>query len=415
MVAGLHGPQGEIRSLSNPTIPGFVAIGIDNPPILVAEEVAHEATHVVLSAHIALNSDFEAFTDDRFGILSPFSNSVRTIERVLHGILSYAAVQMLWRALAAHSEPEYWVGSVGRPEARQIAKRRVQVLDARLLLAITCLSDGAGSDVCRRARELAHDLLKAELPPPPVSNCRRKAIVGNAGYSTEANGLTPIERAELVLAVHGKKASRLTMRNADIARKGFPLVAVGPVVASNWAFHSISDPRLGGFSNVGGDRRHILDADAESEVHLYVHSSSMQAQRTAIFDWDDRAGELLGIPKCCRDWYAREWPRAFDGGGDLFAVMAREASCDGHSIVAKECDASAMYRDGGLCWHFPCSPKCSETIAVVRSRRKFLENHDPALLHELDKAHRSAITILGDGSYEDREVEAHGAIVVYFE
>jgi hypothetical protein len=66
------------------------------------------------------------------------------------------------------------------------------------------------------------------------------------------------------------------------------------------------------------------------------------------------------------------------------------------------------------CWHFPCLPQCSETVDIIRARRKMLQTRDPSLLAEIDRAKRSTITILADGTYEDREVHIDGAIVVNF-
>jgi hypothetical protein len=43
-----------------------------------------------------------------------------------------------------------------------------------------------------------------------------------------------------------------------------------------------------------------------------------------------------------------------------------------------------------------------------------LQTRDPSLLAEIDRAKRSTITILADGTYEDREVHIDGAIVVNF-
>ena len=73
-----------------------------------------------------------------------------------------------------------------------------------------------------------------------------------------------------------------------------------------------------------------------------------------------------------------------------------------------------MYRGGGLCWHFPCSPDCAETIRIVGERRDFLTKHDPGLLRELDRANRDAVSLLPDGSYRDGISDVRGRVVVSF-
>ena len=167
LIAGLYGPRGEIRALSNPRFPGFAAIGVNNPPLILAEQTAHEAVHVTLAARIALDASLKPLTDERVGVLSPFTGSVRTIERVVHGILSYAAVRQLWRAVATEAEPELWMELSDRGKASELVARRLRTLNARLTLAMTCLFDAAGPEVCDLLNELASDFLAAELDPRP--------------------------------------------------------------------------------------------------------------------------------------------------------------------------------------------------------------------------------------------------------
>ncbi|MBZ9864233.1 hypothetical protein LB515_02480 [Mesorhizobium sp. CA15] len=415
LIAGLHGPRGEIRALSSLQFPGFAAIGVENPPLILAEQAVHESLHVTLAARIALDTDLKPLTDERVGVLSPFTSSVRTIERVSHGILSYAAVRQLWRAVAKATTPELWMELPDRGKARELVARRLRTLDARLALAMICLFDAAGVEVCNLIRDLAVDLMETELESPARAVSARREVVTAAGYSTKPVGLDAIQRAELDMAERGDKVSRITLPFAEISKDGFALVSTLSVAASSWVIRSIPDPRLGQFSNVSGDAAHILDADSKSEVHLYLHRDPSLAREAALLDSDDRAGELLGIPACCCEWFSREWPAAREVGGDVFAVMVRKVAREGRAIVASECDASAMYRGGGLCWHFPCSPSCRETVRIVRERKVRLMKSNPGLLMELERAYRSTITILEDGTYLDRSTSRQNAVIVQFE
>ncbi|WJI79375.1 MULTISPECIES: HEXXH motif-containing putative peptide modification protein [unclassified Mesorhizobium] len=414
LIAGLHGPRGEIRSLSSLQFPGFAAIGVENPPLILAEQAVHESAHVTLAARIALDTNLMPLTDERVGILSPFTNSVRTIERVSHGILSYAAVRHLWRAVALEVNPEFWMELQDREKACDLVARRLRTLDARLALAMICLFDAAGIEVCNLLVDLAADLLETELDHPTKLVSRRREVVTAAGYPVKPAGLGAIQRAELGAATRGDKVSRVTLPFADISKDGFALVSSLAVVASSWVIRSVPDPRIGQFSNISGDVAHVLDADSGSEVHLYLHRDPALAREAAILDMDDQAGELLGIPTCCREWFLREWPAARQAGGDAFAVMINQAASGGTVIVASECDASAMYRGGGLCWHFPCSPSCPETIRIVRERRERLMRSDPSLLMELETAYRYTVTIREDGTYVDHATSEHNAVIVHF-
>jgi hypothetical protein len=415
LIAGLHGPRGEIRALSNPQFPGFAAIGVDNPPLILAEQAVHEAVHVTLAAYVALDANLTPLTDERVGVLSPFTGSVRTVERVAHGILSYAGVRQLWRAVATEAEPELWMELPDRGKACELVALRLRTLDARLALAMTCLFDAGGTEVCNLLNKLASDFLAVELETPVRDISQRSEIASAAGYPIRPSGLSPIQRAELDAAAQGNKVSRITIPFVDISTDGFALVSCAAVVASSWVIRSVPDPRIGRFSNLSSEAEHVLDADSKSEVHLYLHSDDSFARQAALLDREDQAGELLGIPICCREWFSREWPAEREVGGDLFRVMVRQAARDGGVIVASECDASAMYRGGGLCWHFPCSPACPETIRIVRARRDRLAESDLDLLTELDSARRCTITILADGTYLDGVRSQDGAVVVQFE
>ena len=414
LVAGFHGVRGEIRALSNPCFPGFVAIGIDAPPLIITEQALHESMHVVVSARLAISDELAELLDERVGVLSPFTNSVRTIERVVHGILSYSVVGALWRAVACFSTPGYFLEISDRDHAQGVAERRVRTIEARLRLAMQCLLDGAGVEACRRTAQLLEELTDLTISYLPSHTVNRRKIVVDAGYSTGLVGLSAIERAEVTAATSGAKASRISVSLVDIPRIGFALAACAPVAASSWAIRSVRDPRLNGFSNVSSDSKHILDAEPGSEVHLYLHPDATIARKAAMLDGKDEAGELFEIPNCCRDWYARAWPDTRTAGGDLFATMVRRAATNGRVTVASECDASAMYRGGGLCWHFPCSPNCTETVRISRNRRRLFEESDPNLLRELDRAKRCAITILADGSYRDGATDGDGSIIVTF-
>ncbi len=332
----------------------------------------------------------------------------------MHGVLSYAAVLAMWRAAAAFASPERWMEFSDSTKACNIVARRVRTLETRLRLAMICLFDGAGEEVCRRTKRLADELLNVQLPSGRTDSDSRARIVAEAGYAPELSELTPIERGELGLAMYEDKVSRISVQLSKIPRIGFALAGHTAVAASSWTIHSIPDPKIGGFSNVSFETSHILYSDSDQDVHLYLHPKSAYARKAAILDREDKAGRMFGIPACCRGWYSLMWPQTREAGGDLFSVMVRIAARKGCISVASECDASAMYRGGGLSCHFPCSPHCRETVAIVRARRKRLEILDPSLLAELDCARRDTVTILADGTYEDGEVSSDGAFIVSF-
>ena len=94
ILAGLRGSWGEIRTLSNPLVPGFIAIAVNNPPATLAEQVVREAMHVVFSARLFVDPSYGDLLDNRVGVLSPLTDSIQTVAPITHGMLSYAAVEI---------------------------------------------------------------------------------------------------------------------------------------------------------------------------------------------------------------------------------------------------------------------------------------------------------------------------------
>jgi hypothetical protein len=150
------------------------------------------------------------------------------------------------------------------------------------------------------------------------------------------------------------------------------------------------------------------------EIHLYIAADSHTAQRAASLDTRNEAGSMFGIPECCQRWFGERWENCRAQGGDLFAEMIRTHHVDGHLQVAQECDASAMFRGGGLCWHFPCGPKCEATIAAIHSRKEALLNLDASLVATLLSAQVQQLWLAENGRYHTRCPDRSRAIAIAF-
>ena len=400
IVVGLQGPWGEVRAFSNPAFPGFVAIGVNSPPAILAEQALHESMHVALAARLALDPMCGPLCDGRVGVLSPFTNSVRTVERVVHGIMSYGVVLAIWKAFGETPSLAALLGLDGEEEASAVCKRRVETVSARLALAELSLRDAAGVDVVEMTRAIFKELTGINGPWVTDLVQSRSAVVSRGSFNVGVGDLNAIERAEVALALEGKKVSRISVPFHRSAEIGFGLLGLGSVAASAVAIRPMRDDRLDGFSNVAEACTHILGAAPSDEVHLYISNEPHLAHSAAVLDRSDEAGELLGIPPCCRARFARRWTSVRHAGGDMFADMLRSHASNGRADVAVECDVSAMYRGGGLCWHFPCSPTCASTIEVVRSRRALFSRTDPELLRVLDSTIAVNVELDSSGRYE---------------
>lgn len=416
LICGLRYEWGAIRAFSNPEIPGLIAFNVCAPPVILAEQIVHEASHVAVANCLALESRYSSLMSRNVGVFAPFTDSVRTVDRMVHGIVSYFAVRRLWKAivdLPARDLPSDAFGS--GVDREHIATRRLDVLDRRLRLALLCIHDALEPAAASAFVELFSELFPedARFLQPTGS---RKAAVEGAGYGTSTGSLTEIARAEIALARAGTKVSRISVPARGVAALGFALAADGPVVPASWSVAPIQDDRLDGFSNVAGAERSILDVHPEDEIHLYISHDAALAREAAALDQHGQAGTLLGIPECCRRRFAERWEECRRRGGDLFCDMVREYQVAGHLIVARECDASAMFRGGGLCWHFPCSPMCPATVEVVRARERALGVIDCALMEALRVAHVDRLWLDSRGRYRKTapQGEVHELIQIDF-
>jgi hypothetical protein len=407
LVCGLNSPWGEICSVSNPKFPGFVALGVNGPPALLAEQLLHEAVHVCFAAQAVLNRELHTLLRHDVGALSPFTGSVRTVERLVHGILSYGAVLGFWKALSTSRKAAKDL-EVSQDRAEEICANRIAALEGRVGLGLLSLREATGSDVEAAVFEVSDKQFNGALSQ--IAFHDREQVLKAFDAAGAIEDLSCIQRAEVLLASSGHKVSRISIPMRSAASVGYSLMRSAGVVASSTAIKPLLDERIDSFSNIVAEERHILDAPENFEVHLFVAREASLARRAALLDRLDKAGECLGIPKCCCRQFEARWPTVQRDGGDLFADMLRSHCASGDIEVAQECDASAMYRGGGLCWHFPCSPKCEQTIGLVRQRHSHLQATDPKLLTSLEQAYATSITLDPSGRDHGRSA-AEGNLV----
>ncbi len=86
---------------------------------------------------------------------------------------------------------------------------------------------------------------------------------------------------------------------------------------------------------------------------------------------DERIGELLGFPECCRKHFVQTWAR---GTSDTVTTIASSTCIDGPEGQREELnvdgppEANLLLRHLGvrLVPHLPCSPTCEETVDLAR-------------------------------------------------
>jgi hypothetical protein len=356
---GLNGPRGQTHSFSNHNVPGLVAIAINNPPALVAEQLVHEAAHL----HLALITEETGSISELFERLpachSPFTRSVRTAERVFHGIVSYARVKRFWEILlAADTVPDHWFDD--RQTRRLDMSNRLIEVSRRIVLAWEALTKCLDRDEVSALQSLFVSIV--DEPPP-----------GQLHFSSETKPalafLSPISQAELLLAAAGQKVSRISLRTRD-ADCQEALLRSGVIHCySSSAFVNDHDHRIAGFSNTFLSSNHVLDAGDRHESLCYVAGNGVDARLAMELDNENAAGHTFAIPQCCEKAFQARWPNAKEQRGDLFSLLLRSAAKKTKAFnIPWQSNFGAMYFGGGLCWHFPCRLDCEETALMIDER-----------------------------------------------
>jgi hypothetical protein len=375
LCAGLEGPHGEIRAFSNPDIPGLIVIGICNPPILLAEQIVHESTHVRLALRVDTDETLSRMLNEMPACASPFTGSIRPAERMFHGVVSYGRVLRMWEALQTSPLDPSWFEEAS--DHHRIVGRRITEVAERVSRGWLSLVAAATT-----SERIYLTQVYAEL-------------VGGSptrGMPTESRGkehllarLKPPARAEVILATAGHKTSRITVQVRDEPIVEALLSSGIAMCFGRTAMRPRTTLQLAKFSNLfDGDVCPILDAGQGYEALLYVACDGERVREVFEHDQDDAAGSLFGIPACCQTFFRRSWTKVRMEGGDLFATLLQEALSESEQVrIPWGCNAAAMYFDGGLCWHFPCALDCRATQATVAARQRTLDALDPMLSGQL--------------------------------
>lgn len=379
---GINNKWGEIEAFSSPKSPGFIAIGINNPPILLAEEILHEAIHVYLWALLAERQDISDIWAKIPPVYSPFSRSPRPAVRVLHGIASYYAVLCFWESVAQNEKNYEWFGNNFTDEqwCKKIIHSRIGTLTARLSDAFFVLRQATKhSDILVQK---SMTFLDKNIDFSRFSHPSNYSRLNNIAKILP-NVVNPIERAEILLAIHGNKVSRVSVPFRIASLIGENLIGKAPVLFSESVFCSKQDVNLGGFSNTIQSEKNILNADLKDEIFCYIGRDAQSVQVAQKMDVKNMAGHFYEIPECCQIFFRMNWDKIRSCHcGDSFGFLLQKND-NGILIADKNCNAAAMYFGGGLCWHFPCNLRCKATSKLISERKRIMDTIDKSLSLEI--------------------------------
>jgi hypothetical protein len=185
-----------------------------------------------------------------------------------------------------------------------------------------------------------------------------------------------IQLRELLQAVVGLKASRFHVR-----RKGLADVTCLHQSYSFGLKVGVEAVRIvpSSLANEWSDKMVPCEPDdPEARYTLYVGQNQHVAEMALLADVNSNhevLGEILGIPKCCRQLYRQSAAEALANDGDIGRVSLYSAPTQ--TFVSGYCNYLAQYFGWCLISHYPCKMNCEATSVRARESFKFLSMVDP--------------------------------------
>lgn len=357
---------GLIRAFSSPLIPGFMSVNGNCHPVVIAEQIIHEACHSWLNYLFLTGADDELDWASKTGCFSQFTKSPRNIERTTHGIFSYHAVLQLWTFLSKDQKmaPAIDFSDINR----RLVSLKMDLDNAGRFLRYAAVQNVINS-ITRNFEGLFSQkfpYLEACLQSDP-----QQYLVDILEICRSFN-LSITETCEVLLAVGGRKTSRIVLnfeKSFEFAQRIAPYVSV---VNSNFALvDSLPDMNAYGFIQREGIRNSILEV-SQGQVYIYLGSNAQIASGQDIGVIQGNIGNTFGIPSCCQDFFKANWDSSgLNSRGDLFMDMLSRKT---PNAIAWQCNFHATLLGASLLFHFPCSPSCLETIKLINERLQYLES-----------------------------------------
>lgn len=378
VVAGLDGPFGQLHSVSIGEWPGGVALRGYNPPPHICDSFVHETAHQLLDFALAESSDVLTAIEAAPASYSPFFEQPRPALKVWHGIVSYLEVLRFWEAYLLAGSPHRDCDR-SLAESRAAAVREMCLQGICSVRASTSPSDWPGlTAFIQRITPIFTDIL-------PIAERELAVTPAVDPAALRKVSLSPIEYAEVLLALEGHKVSRISLSPAEGGSLARSLPRSATPLFSRHVHLADADPALGSFSNraVGSFEYH--EPPPNAFVHVYISRSSSMRRMAALLDERGEAGDLFDIPSCCRRFFSQHWDDSCrDWNGDLASqLLAKTESGTAAMSLPWQLNVFAMYHGYGLTWHFPCDLACGFTTALVSRRSQQLATCDESLRDRL--------------------------------
>ncbi len=366
-VSGIMDEKNVINSGFTKDFPGFINLNINADPNIIGEQLAHETTHLLFENILYFDKNVSSYIRQIPPVFSVFAKKPRSAELVLHGLFSYTSVYVYWDSLL-HLYPK---------EKARIQKRKNQVL-VYINEAIKDLNNVLNDKDWNKIKIIYKKIcpvFKEKLWNTQFYN--KKSKINKAILIELKRHLNDIEIAELILAIEGNKVSRISIPINKV-KELIDIVHKLPIYYcfSNYIFSSKSDSQINDFQNVISS---IYNLDThykeDIDIHIYFSSNMLKLKQSYILDQSDESATLFKTPKCCQEYFNKNWEYAVKKyHGDLSRLYFENEK---RGIIKDNLlyNPIPMYYGMGFCWHFPCSLDCNKTKKVIDERIKILKKY----------------------------------------
>ena len=372
----VNNPANIITSCSTDDYNGLVVIAENNPPVLIAEQLIHEATHIHFTNIIYSNTELSDLFNRLPAFYSPFTESARPAVKLAHGIFSYIEVLSMWESLSNHPNISQEYFHLDKDEIQIFINKRISELNGRISCALRNLEALLKND----EKIIWKEIFDLFVPYKKLNTVEKLNI-------NRFKMLNDIEKAELLLAINGSKISRISLPIIETGNFSKILGNHAYFCFSNELIISKHEDNLNNFSNViDGYVSYLSNKEDITDAFVYIGQNPAEIRKASDLDSENKSGNFYEIPVCCQEYFSSNWEDSrnfYNGDLASFLIDNNIESNDQLLEIPWQLNSFAMYWGGGLTWHFPCSLNCESTISIVSKRLDILQKIDSSLCEKL--------------------------------
>ena len=266
---------GTINSITCPNFPGFALISIDNPPVLILEQLIHESTHLNFDLNMISKDEFSDFTKMIPTVFSPIVDKPRPFEKFATGFFAYLNVFNFWNNISKIKSKEIKFKLFETNNLQKITDvihARLEKLKAVINESFYLIERVITNDKLDKWSMIFRSMKILDSSIVPIK--RKNEMTIKPIEDTITNN---IELAELLLGIKGEKVSRVCRSVLDSKTiNEWAYRNEGVCYFSSFYIVSKPDKVLKGFSNTEAERISLNNHVKNEDLYFYVGRNSSE-------------------------------------------------------------------------------------------------------------------------------------------